>query len=416
VTLDHLRPDRPPGQRVALFEAYCKETCSGTDPSENTTYSQSAARPRRRRALDTRARAGRRTAPLATPPRIVHRHARHFASTTERATSEADTFPASDPTTASAAGRQPMLDQPRSDGHPNRGISSPGRVRRRTPRSRYGVISAITRARHVEPQLWSPPASLRGTRSARGLRESHGSKSPFRLAPCSKVVTRSTSRRPPGHRVRFGFNTRSATAARLASALRPLADEISASINEATSSCLGAVGQPDFEARHPPDVKANYLARRRSSSAYDSPAAWTSTSRLSRSTLTSIAATSGRATGDRRKRDDCRLRPRRHVSRTSEDSSPATTVASRRIPEGCLRVAADSTYCAIRPTFGGHAARSGTCRGLTGHAVWFWLATRAPPTTSRRPDRSQPDSPAGAYLVDMRGAQGLNRTRTPRQP
>ena len=72
------------------------------------------------------------------------------------------------------------------------------------------------------------------------------------------------------------------------------------------------------------------------------------------------------------------------------------------VPEGELFAwEPDSTYVRQPPYFDGHAARARRrSTTSTARAASSCSATRSRPTTSRRPARSSPTRPAGAYLVE----------------
>ena len=169
-------------------------------------------------------------------------------------------------------------------------------------------------------------------------------------------------------------------------------------------------GNRNFEGRINSDVRANYLA---------SPplvVAYALAGRIDIDLLQRAArhrrATASRSTcatsGRRQQEVDETVRrgaaPGDVPARSTPTSSPATSAGTASpVPEGDPYAwDPDSTYVQQPPYFDGHAGasrrRSRTSRGA--RVPGACSATASPPTTSRRPARSRPTSPAGQYLIE----------------
>ncbi len=330
VTLDYLRLTGRSAARIELVEEYCKENLLWHDPSEHSTYSQiveldlgdvepSIAGPRR---------------PQDRVPLASAKHAfidtlgtfgvDYANGTNDRAV--ADTFPASDPTQEQQPGGEPL-----PDGAPVATGVRP--EHRHTPVAGtdyeldHGsvVIAAITSCTNTSnPQVMVAAGLLARNALERGLQRKPWVKSS--LAPGSKVVTRYYQQAGlQEHLDALGFNTVGYGCTTCIGNSGPLAEEISAAITDGDLVvCSVLSGNRNFEARIHPEVKANYLASPRSSSRTHSRVAWTSTSRTSRSTVTSSCAISGRALGRSARRSRARC-ARSSSPRPTRTSSPATT-------------------------------------------------------------------------------------------
>src|SRR3954470_3021955 len=267
VTLEYLRLTGRSPERIGLVEAYCKENLLWHDASEAASYSQvveldlgdvepSLAGPRRPQDRVPLARAKVSFLQTLGSFGVDYQNGSH-----DRAV--ADTFPASDPTTEQQPGGEP---EPVPDLAPVAVTDAPGHHRVPVAGADYEldhgsvVIAAITSCTNTSnPQVMVAAGLLARNALERGLQRKAWVKSS--LAPGSKVVTRYYEQAGlQGHLDELGFNTVGYGCTTCIGNSGPLADEISAAINEGDLVvCSVLSGNRNFEARIHPEVKANYL-------------------------------------------------------------------------------------------------------------------------------------------------------------
>jgi len=267
-TLEYLRLTGRSDERIALVEAYCKENMLWHEPEEEPTYSQvieldlstvepSLAGPRRPQDrvplsyakaafLDSLGTFGVETLTNGSHDKAI-----------------ADTFPASDPTTAQAPGGSP---EPVPDSVPV-AVAGPGRTSVPVEGADYElehgsvVITAITSCTNTSNPAVMIAAGLLAKKAVeRGLTRRPWVKSS--LAPGSKVVTEYYDRAGlTPYLEELGFHTVGYGCTTCIGNSGPLDEPISKAVAEGDLVvCAVLSGNRNFEARIHPEVKANYLA------------------------------------------------------------------------------------------------------------------------------------------------------------
>ncbi len=405
VTLDYLRLTGRPAERIALVEAYCKENMLWHDPSDHATYSQvveldlgdvepSIAGPRRPQDRVPLARA--KTAFIET----LDSFGVAYGNGDEAV---ADTFPASDPTTEQQPGGEVLTDVT--------GVATAEHVEpHHSPvaGADYGldhgsvVIAAITSCTNTSnPQVMVAAGLLARNAVERGITRKPWVKSS--LAPGSKVVTRyyeQAGLQEPLDAI--GFNTVGYGCTTCIGNSGPLADEISAAINDGDLVvCSVLSGNRNFEARIHPEVKANYLASPPLVVAYALAGRmdidfetepldgdvylrdiWPSAKEVSDTIASSVRAEQFAETYD--------------DVFTGDDAWRALPV-----PTGELFLwQADSTYVRLPPYFDGMAPEPGAVTDIEGARCLVWLGDSVTTDHISPAGSIRPDSPAGKYLID----------------
>jgi aconitate hydratase len=414
ITLEYLRLTGRSPERIALIEAYCKENMLWHDPTDHATYSQvveldlgdvepSLAGPRRPQDRVPLARA--KSAFLETLGSFGVDYAN---GTHDRAV--ADTFPASDPTTE----QQPAGEElPESEAAPVAVADSPGHNRVRVAGTDYDldhgavVIAAITSCTNTSnPQVMVAAGILARNALERGLQRKPWVKSS--LAPGSKVVTRYYEQAGlQKHLDELGFNTVGYGCTTCIGNSGPLADEISAAINEGDLVvCSVLSGNRNFEARIHPEVKANYLASPPLVVAYALAGRmdidwevepigvgkdgedvflrdlWPSAKEVGDTIASSVRA--------------------EHFSETYSDVFTGDDAwRALEVPEGELFAwAPESTYVRHPPYFEGMSREPGTVPDIADARVLVWLGDSVTTDHISPAGSIKPDSPAGEYLVE----------------
>jgi aconitate hydratase len=410
ITLEYLRLTGRSAERIALVEAYCKENLLWHDPTDHATYSQvveldlgdvepSLAGPRRPQDRVPLARA--REAFLET----LGTFGVEYSDGDEAV---AETFPASDPTTE----QQPAGEQ-MAEAAPVAVAPPPGHNRVPVAGSDYEldhgsvVIAAITSCTNTSnPQVMVAAGLLARNALARGLQRKPWVKSS--LAPGSKVVTRyyeQAGLQAPLDEL--GFNTVGYGCTTCIGNSGPLADEISAAINEGDLVvCSVLSGNRNFEARIHPEVKANYLASPPLVVAYALAGRmdidwevepigrdpegedvylrdlWPSAKEVSDTIASSVRA--------------------EHFSETYSDVfSGDDEWRALEVPEGELFAwEPDSTYVRRPPYFDGMSHEPGSVPDIKDARVLVWLGDSVTTDHISPAGSIRPDSPAGEYLIE----------------
>jgi len=392
VTLDYLRLTGRPAERIALVEAYCKENMLWHDASDHATYSQvveldlgdvepSIAGPRRPQDR----------VPLATAKRA-------FIDTLDSFGVEygdgdealAETFPASDPTTEQQPAGAVLAQSRTHVAGTDYGLEH-GSV----------VIAAITSCTNTSnPQVMVAAGLLARNAVARGLTRKPWVKSS--LAPGSKVVTRYYEQAGLNEPLdELGFNTVGYGCTTCIGNSGPLADEISAAINEGDLVvCSVLSGNRNFEARIHPEVKANYLASPPLVVAYALAGRmdidfetepiegdvylrdiWPSAKEVSDTIAASVRA--------------------EQFAETYDDVFTGDeTWRTLPVPEGELFAwQPDSTYVRHPPYFEGMAHEPAAVADVEGARCLVWLGDSVTTDHISPAGSIRPDSPAGAYLI-----------------
>jgi aconitate hydratase len=410
VTLDYLRLTGRSKERIALVEAYCKENLLWHDPGDHATYSQvveldlgdvepSIAGPRRPQDR----------VPLANSKQSFIDTLGSFGVPYANGSADkdvADTFPASDPTQEQQPGAERLLDEEASP--VATAAPSPGHRRVPVKGTSYAldhgsvVIAAITSCTNTSnPQVMVAAGLLARNAVRRGLERKPWVKSS--LAPGSKVVTRYYEQSGlQEHLDALGFNTVGYGCTTCIGNSGPLADEISAAIEDGDLVvCSVLSGNRNFEARIHPEVKANYLA---------SPP------------LVVAYALAGRMDIDFEHepiQDDVYLHDiwptAQEVSDVIASSVRAEQFAetygdvftgdetwrSLPVPEGELFAwQPDSTYVRHPPYFDGMSREPGTFADVEGARCLVWLGDSVTTDHISPAGAIKTDSPAGKYLVD----------------
>jgi len=413
ITLEYLRLTGRPPERIALVEAYCKENLLWHDASEPATYSQiveldlgdvepSLAGPRRPQDRVPLARA--KTAFLES---LGSFGVDYQNGTHDRAV--ADTFPASDPTTEQQPGGEP---EPVGDPSPVAVAEAPGHRRVAVAGTDYEldhgsvVIAAITSCTNTSnPQVMVAAGLLARNALERGLERKPWVKSS--LAPGSKVVTRYYEQAGlQEHLDELGFNTVGYGCTTCIGNSGPLADEISAAVNEGDLVvCSVLSGNRNFEARIHPEVKANYLASPPLVVAYslsgrmdidwenepvgdgtDGPVflrdIWPSAKEVSDTIASSVRA-------------------EQFAETYADVFTGDDTWRALEVPEGELfDWSPESTYVRHPPYFEGMSREPGTVPDVDGARVLVWLGDSVTTDHISPAGPIRPDSPAGKYLVE----------------
>jgi aconitate hydratase len=407
ITLDYLRLTGRPAERIALVEAYCKENLLWHDPSDHATYSRVVE-------LDLGDVEPSIAGPRRPQDRVPLANAKHsFIDTlgtfgvdyangsNDRAV--ADTFPASDPTQEQQPGGEAL-----PDGAPVATGERP--EHRRTPVSGaddeldHGsvVIAAITSCTNTSnPQVMVAAGLLARNALARGLQRKPWVKSS--LAPGSKVVTRYYEQAGlQEHLDALGFNTVGYGCTTCIGNSGPLADEISAAIDEGDLVvCSVLSGNRNFEARIHPEVKANYLASPPLVVAYALAGRmdidfetepidgdvylrdiWPGSQEIGETIASSVRA--------------------EHFAETYGDVFTGDDMwRALPVPEGELFAwQPDSTYVRHPPYFEGMSHEPGTVGDIGGARCLVWLGDSVTTDHISPAGSIKPDSPAGAYLVE----------------
>jgi aconitate hydratase len=413
VTLDYLRLTGRSAERIALVEAYCKENMLWHDPSDHATYSQiveldlgdvepSLAGPRRPQDRVPLARA--KAAFLETLGTFGVAYANGSADA-----AVADTFPASDPTTEQQPAGRP---EPEPDA-PVGTVPAPGHHRVPVAGADYEldhgsvVIAAITSCTNTSnPQVMVAAGLLARNALARGLQRKPWVKSS--LAPGSKVVTRyyeQAGLQAPLDEL--GFNTVGYGCTTCIGNSGPLADEISAAVNEGDLVvCSVLSGNRNFEARIHPEVKANYLA---------SPPLVVAYSLAGRMDIDWESEAIGVGSDG----EDVFLRDiwpsSQEIGETIASSVRAEQFADTYddvftgdetwralpVPEGDLFAwEPDSTYVRLPPYFAGMSREPGSVPDVAGARCLVWLGDSVTTDHISPAGSIKPESPAGQYLVE----------------
>jgi len=405
VTLDYLRLTGRPTERIALVEAYCKENLLWHDATEPPTYSQvveldlgdvepSLAGPRRPQDR----------VPLASAKRAFIDALGSFGvdyGNGDEAVSE--TFPASDPTTEQQPAGEPFGSEAAVATAP-----APGHHRTPVGGTDYAldhgsvVIAAITSCTNTSnPQVMVAAGLLARNAVERGVGRKPWVKSS--LAPGSKVVTRYYEQAGLQRYLdELGFNTVGYGCTTCIGNSGPLADEISAAVDEGDLVvCSVLSGNRNFEARIHPEVKANYLA---------SPP------------LVVAYALAGRMDIDFETEpieNDVYLRDiwpsAKEISDTIASSVRAEQFAetyadvfsgdeawrSLPVPHGeQFAWEASSTYVRQPPYFEGMTHEPGSVPDIDGARCLVWLSDSVTTDHISPAGSIRPDSPAGRYLVE----------------
>jgi aconitate hydratase len=412
ITLEYLRLTGRSDERIALVEAYCKENLLWHDPTDHATYSQvveldlgdvepSLAGPRRPQDR----------VPLARAKEAFLETLGSFGvdyPNGSRDEALMETFPASDPTTE----QQPAGEELR-ELVPVAIAPPPGHQRVPVPGTDYEldhgsvVIAAITSCTNTSnPQVMVAAGLLARNALARGLQRKPWVKSS--LAPGSKVVTRyyeQAGLQAPLDEL--GFNTVGYGCTTCIGNSGPLADEISAAINEGDLVvCSVLSGNRNFEARIHPEVKANYLASPPLVVAYALAGRmdidweveaigadqegkdvylrdlWPSAKEVSDTIASSVRA--------------------EHFSETYSDVFTGDEAwRSLEVPEGELFAwAPDSTYVRQPPYFDGMSREPGSVADVKDARVLVWLGDSVTTDHISPAGSIKPDSPAGEYLIE----------------
>jgi aconitate hydratase len=407
VTLDYLRLTGRSAERIALVEAYCKENMLWHDPSDHATYSQvveldlgdvepSIAGPRR---------------PQDRVPLADAKHAfldtlgtfgvDYLNGTHDKAV--ADTFPASDPTTEQQPAGEELHDEAAVVTAP-----SPGHQRVPVAGADYEldhgsvVIAAITSCTNTSnPQVMVAAGILARNAVERGLQRKPWVKSS--LAPGSKVVTRYYEQAGLDEPLdALGFNTVGYGCTTCIGNSGPIADEISAAINEGDLVvCSVLSGNRNFEARIHPEVKANYLASPPLVVAYALAGRmdidfetepiegdvylrdiWPSAQEVSDTIASSVRA--------------------EHFSDTYADVFTGDDEwRALPVPEGELFAwEPDSTYVRHPPYFEGMSREHGSVTDVQGARCLVWLGDSVTTDHISPAGSIKPESPAGEYLIE----------------
>ena len=406
-TLDYLALTGRSGERIALVEAYCKENLLWHDPSEHATYSQvveldlndvepSLAGPRRPQDR----------VPLASAKQSFIDTLGSFGVDYRNGSNDralVDTFPASDPTTEQQPGGEVLADDPPV-------VTAAHESHHRVPVTGadyeldHGsvVITAITSCTNTSnPQVMVAAGLLARKAIEQGLQRKPWVKSS--LAPGSKVVTRYYEQAGlQTYLDQLGFNTVGYGCTTCIGNSGPLADEISAAIDEGELVvCSVLSGNRNFEARIHPEVKANYLASPPLVVAYALAGRmdidfetepidgdvylrdiWPSAQEIGETIASSVRAEQFAETYD--------------DVFTGDDAWRALPV-----PEGQLfRWEPDSTYVRRPPYFEGMAREPGAVADIEGARVLVWLGDSVTTDHISPAGSIQVDSPAGAYLIE----------------
>jgi aconitate hydratase len=409
VTLDYLKLTGRSAERIALVEAYCKENLLWHDPSDHATYSQvveldlgdvepSIAGPRRPQDR----------VPLANAKQAFIDTLGSFGVPYENGSADkdvADTFPASDPTQEQQPGAEQLA---RDVTSPVATAPSPGHRRVPVKGTSYAldhgsvVIAAITSCTNTSnPQVMVAAGLLARNAVRRGLERKPWVKSS--LAPGSKVVTRYYEQAGlQEHLDALGFNTVGYGCTTCIGNSGPLADEISAAIDDGDLVvCSVLSGNRNFEARIHPEVKANYLASPPLVVAYALAGRmdidfehepiqddiylhdiWPTAQEVSDVIASSVRAEQFAATYD-------------------DVFTGDETWRSLPVPEGELFAwQPESTYVRHPPYFEGMSREPGTFPDVEGARCLVWLGDSVTTDHISPAGSIKPDSPAGKYLVD----------------
>ncbi|MGZ4289944.1 MAG: aconitate hydratase AcnA [Gaiellaceae bacterium] len=407
VTLDYLRLTGRSTERIALVEAYCKENLLWHDPSDHATYSQvveldlgdvepSIAGPRRPQDRVPLANAKQAFIDTLGTFGVDYANGTHDKAV-------ADTFPASDPTQEQQPGGEEL-----AEGAGLATATHPGHHRVPVAGADYDldhgsvVIAAITSCTNTSnPQVMVAAGLLARNAVARGLTRKPWVKSS--LAPGSKVVTRYYEQAGlQEHLDAIGFNTVGYGCTTCIGNSGPLAEEISAAVNEGDLVvCSVLSGNRNFEARIHPEVKANYLASPPLVVAYALAGRmdidfetepldgdvylrdiWPSAREVSDTIASSVRA--------------------EHFSETYADVFTGDDAwRSLPVPEGELFTwQPDSTYVRHPPYFEGMAREPGAVSDVEGARCLVWLGDSVTTDHISPAGSIKPDSPAGKYLVD----------------
>jgi aconitate hydratase len=389
VTLEYMRLTGRPAWRIELVEAYCKENMLWHEPHEHPEYSQvveldlddvepSIAGPRRPQDR----------VPLANAKAAFIESLGSFGVDYENGTYDkevADSFPASD---------APTFDGVSAEARPAATATVERKsvpVEGRDYELAHGsvVIAAITSCTNTSnPSVMIAAGLLAKKAVERGLTRKPWVKSS--LAPGSKVVTEYYRRSGlDTYLDELGFNLVGYGCTTCIGNSGPLPDEISSAVTDGDLVvCAVLSGNRNFEARIHGEVKANYLASPPLVVAY-ARAAWTSTSRTSRSKGTSTSATSGP-----RARRSTRRSPAPSTVPCSRARTPtctrATSAGARSTPRRatCTRGMPRRRTYGCRRTSRGCPRRRPASRTSSAHAASSCSATRSRPTTSRPRARS----------------------------
>ena len=407
VTLDYLTLTGRSPERIALVEAYCKENLLWHDASEHATYSQvveldlgdvepSIAGPRRPQDRVPLASAKQAFIDTLGSFGVDYTNGSH-----DRAV--ADTFPASDPTTEQQPAGEPLADDAPV-------LTAPHERHHRVPvrGTDYGldhgsvVITAITSCTNTSnPQVMVAAGLLARNALERGLQRKPWVKSS--LAPGSKVVTRYYEQAGlQTHLDELGFNTVGYGCTTCIGNSGPLADEISAAIDEGELVvCSVLSGNRNFEARIHPEVKANYLASPPLVVAYalagrmdiDFEAEpidgdvylrdiWPSAREIGETIASSVRA--------------------EQFSETYDDVFTGDDAwRSLAVPVGELFAwEPASTYVRQPPYFEGMSHEPGTVTDVLDARVLVWLGDSVTTDHISPAGSIKPDSPAGSYLIE----------------
>jgi aconitate hydratase len=269
-TLTYLRLTGRSEERLALVEAYCKENGLWHDPDEEPTYSQVVE-------LDLASVEPSLAGPRRPQDRVPLREAKSsFLAALEtfgvdygNAHDEAvaETFPASDPTTAQQPGEEVSAAESRVQVAATAATVEPAGVRceigGETVELDHGavVIAAITSCTNTSNPAVMIGAGLLAKRAVeKGLRRRPWVKSS--LAPGSKVVTEYFDKAGlTPFLEELGFHTVGYGCTTCIGNSGPLPAAVSAAIAEGgLVACAVLSGNRNFEARIHGEVKANYLA------------------------------------------------------------------------------------------------------------------------------------------------------------
>jgi aconitate hydratase A / 2-methylisocitrate dehydratase len=418
-TLRYLRTTARDEERIALVEAYCKEQSLWHDPSKEPTYSEIVE-------LDLSTVEPSLAGPRRPQDRVPLRDAKtsFIASLASFGVDYGDggpdkelanSFPASDPPSATAPGHEPVASAPAAP------LPATGTVvaeRAQPVPVEYGgerfelehgnvVIAAITSCTNTSNPSVMVGAGLLAKRALeRGLERKPWVKSS--LAPGSKVVTEYLERAGLQDALdELGFNVVGYGCTTCIGNSGPLPEPISAAIEEGDLVvCAVLSGNRNFEARIHSEVKANYLA---------SPPLVVAYALAGRMDVDLL----GEPLGEDRDGKEVYLHDLwpspAEVAETIADAvrqdmfrrtyADVFTGDERwnalDIPSGDLYAWDEqSTYVRLPPYFDGMSTEPGTVEDIRGARCLVWAGDSVTTDHISPAGAIQPDSPAGRYLIE----------------
>jgi len=269
VTLDYLRLTGRSDEQVALVEAYAKAQHLWHDPSIEPSFSEYLE-------LDLSTVVPSISGPKRPQDRIILAEAKdaferdlagYVTAKTEVDEALAESFPASDPASFTAADTEQTDEIPVAfSSQSPRTASNPARVET-SDGQRYTIdhgavaLAAITSCTNTSnPSVMLAAGLLARNANRKGLKAKPWVKTT--LAPGSKVVTDYYEKAGLRHELeQLGFYTVGYGCTVCIGNSGPLIEEVSAAINEKDLAVTAVLsGNRNFEGRISPDVKMNYLA------------------------------------------------------------------------------------------------------------------------------------------------------------